>query len=210
MVARSCRAACRDIAARGKRPLFVGGTPFYLKALSSRPLPRPARRRRLRRTLEAEAERRRRRGPARAARGGRSEDRGPASPERCAPSGAGTGSPRPHRPADFVVAATWDTPAFADDPPRSPRPPRSRPWCWNCRASSSTTGSTAGSIRCSRPAGWTKCGACANCPSRSAAKPGKRWVIASLLARSRWGGSRLGRTRWNSSARTPVSSPNGN
>src|SRR5438128_5224760 len=24
---------CRDITARGKRPLFVGGTPFYLKAL---------------------------------------------------------------------------------------------------------------------------------------------------------------------------------
>src|SRR4051794_26020330 len=23
--------ACRDITARGKRPLFVGGTPFYLK-----------------------------------------------------------------------------------------------------------------------------------------------------------------------------------
>ena len=26
-------AACRDITSRGKRPLFVGGTPFYLKAL---------------------------------------------------------------------------------------------------------------------------------------------------------------------------------
>ncbi len=26
-------AACRDIRSRGKRPLFVGGTPFYLKAL---------------------------------------------------------------------------------------------------------------------------------------------------------------------------------
>src|SRR5436309_3745285 len=25
--------ACRDITARGKVPLFVGGTPFYLKAL---------------------------------------------------------------------------------------------------------------------------------------------------------------------------------
>jgi len=27
------QACCRDIAARGKRPLFVGGTPLYLKAL---------------------------------------------------------------------------------------------------------------------------------------------------------------------------------
>jgi len=26
-------AACADITARGKRPIFVGGTPFYLKAL---------------------------------------------------------------------------------------------------------------------------------------------------------------------------------
>jgi tRNA dimethylallyltransferase len=26
-------AACRDVTARGKRPLFVGGTPFYLKSL---------------------------------------------------------------------------------------------------------------------------------------------------------------------------------
>src|SRR5688572_17301478 len=25
--------ACRDVRSRGKRPLFVGGTPFYLKAL---------------------------------------------------------------------------------------------------------------------------------------------------------------------------------
>lgn len=49
--------ACADIRARGKRPLLVGGTPFYLKAvlcgLFDSPPADPA----LRRSLEAEAER---------------------------------------------------------------------------------------------------------------------------------------------------------
>jgi tRNA dimethylallyltransferase len=50
-------AACRDIAARGKRPLFVGGTPFYLKALLHGLFDGPPGDPDLRRRLEAEAER---------------------------------------------------------------------------------------------------------------------------------------------------------
>jgi tRNA dimethylallyltransferase len=50
-------AACRDIAARGKRPLFVGGTPFYLKALLHGLFPSPPADPELRPRLEAEAER---------------------------------------------------------------------------------------------------------------------------------------------------------
>src|SRR6187402_422157 len=49
--------ACRDIVARGKRPLFVGGTPFYLKALLHGLFPGPPGDEDLRRALEAEAER---------------------------------------------------------------------------------------------------------------------------------------------------------
>src|SRR5262245_16903228 len=48
-------AACRHIAARGKRPLFVGGTPFYLKALFYGLFPGPKGDEELRRSLEAEA-----------------------------------------------------------------------------------------------------------------------------------------------------------
>jgi tRNA dimethylallyltransferase len=50
-------AACRAITARGKRPLFVGGTPFYLKALLHGLFPGPPADPGLRRDLEAEAER---------------------------------------------------------------------------------------------------------------------------------------------------------
>lgn len=49
--------ACRDIAARGKRPLFVGGTPFYLKTLLHGLFEGPPGDPELRRELEAEAER---------------------------------------------------------------------------------------------------------------------------------------------------------
>src|SRR5262245_11585820 len=49
--------ACRDIAARGKRPLFVGGTPFYLKALLHGLFPGPPADAELRHALEAEAAR---------------------------------------------------------------------------------------------------------------------------------------------------------
>jgi tRNA dimethylallyltransferase len=49
--------ACADIRARGRRPLFVGGTPFYLKALLCGLFDAPPADPELRRRLEAEAER---------------------------------------------------------------------------------------------------------------------------------------------------------
>jgi tRNA dimethylallyltransferase len=49
--------ACADIVARGKRPIFVGGTPFYLKALLHGLFPGPPADEELRRMLEAEAAR---------------------------------------------------------------------------------------------------------------------------------------------------------
>jgi tRNA dimethylallyltransferase len=48
-------AACADIRSRGKRPLFVGGTPFYLKALLHGLFPAPPVDPTLRAELEAEA-----------------------------------------------------------------------------------------------------------------------------------------------------------
>jgi tRNA dimethylallyltransferase len=50
-------AACADIRSRGNRPLFVGGTPFYLKALLNGLFPAPPVNPTLRADLEAEAER---------------------------------------------------------------------------------------------------------------------------------------------------------
>jgi tRNA dimethylallyltransferase len=49
-------AAVRDIEGRGKTALFVGGTPFYLKALLCGLFPSPPADQELRRRLEAEAE----------------------------------------------------------------------------------------------------------------------------------------------------------
>jgi tRNA dimethylallyltransferase len=49
-------ACCRDIEARGRRPLFVGGTPLYLKALLFGLFDGPPADEALRRRLEAEAE----------------------------------------------------------------------------------------------------------------------------------------------------------
>jgi tRNA dimethylallyltransferase len=48
---------CQEITARGKRPLFVGGTPFYLKALLSGLFDGPPANEQLRRELESQAAR---------------------------------------------------------------------------------------------------------------------------------------------------------
>jgi tRNA dimethylallyltransferase len=48
-------AACADVTARGKRPIFVGGTPFYLKALLHGLFDGPPADAELRKALEAEA-----------------------------------------------------------------------------------------------------------------------------------------------------------
>jgi tRNA dimethylallyltransferase len=50
-------AACADIVSRGKRPIFVGGTPFYLKALLHGLFDGPPADAGLRAALEADAER---------------------------------------------------------------------------------------------------------------------------------------------------------
>ncbi len=48
---------CAEIVSRGKRPIFVGGTPFYLKALLHGLFPGPPAAEELRRALEADARR---------------------------------------------------------------------------------------------------------------------------------------------------------
>jgi tRNA dimethylallyltransferase len=50
-------AACAEVTSRGKRPIFVGGTPFYLKALLHGLFPGPPADEELRRALEDEAAR---------------------------------------------------------------------------------------------------------------------------------------------------------
>jgi tRNA dimethylallyltransferase len=50
-------AACAEVASRGKRPIFVGGTPFYLKALLHGLFPGPPADGELRHALESEAAR---------------------------------------------------------------------------------------------------------------------------------------------------------
>jgi len=53
----AAEAACTEIAARGRRAIFVGGTPFYLKSLLHGLFPGPPADVELRARLEAEAER---------------------------------------------------------------------------------------------------------------------------------------------------------
>jgi tRNA dimethylallyltransferase len=116
--------ACREITARGKRPLFVGGTPFYLKALLHGLFEGPPVDPELRRSLEAEAER-----------GGRT-----ALHARLAAVDPKTAARLHPNDVRRVVRAlevhtltgkpisgwqqTWDTPAFADSPEAAPPPVR--------------------------------------------------------------------------------------
>lgn len=114
--------ACRDIVARGKRPLFVGGTPFYLKALFHGLFPGPPADADLRRTLEAEAVR-----DGNAALHARLAAVDPKTAARLHPNDvrrvvralevhALTGKPI----SDWQQ--TWDTPAFAESPAAVPEP----------------------------------------------------------------------------------------
>jgi tRNA dimethylallyltransferase len=119
-------AACRDITARGKRPLFVGGTPFYLKVLLFGLFPGPPADEELRRALEAEAER-----AGEAALHARLAAVDPKTAARLHPNDVRrvvralevytlTGKPI----SDWQQ--TWDTPTFAANPavvPRSARIP---------------------------------------------------------------------------------------
>jgi tRNA dimethylallyltransferase len=117
-------AVCRDITARGKRPLFVGGSPFYLKALLHGLFSGPPSDEELRRALEAEA----------AASGvavlhARLAEIDTRTAARLHPNDlrrvvralevhALTGKPISE------WQGTWDTPAFAADPSAAPPPIR--------------------------------------------------------------------------------------
>ena len=116
--------ACAEIAARGKRPIFVGGTPFYLKALLHGLFDGPPADAELRKALEAEAER----------------DGNPALHARLATVDPKTAARLHPNDVRRVVRAlevhaltgkpisdwqqTWDTPAFAESAAEVPPPAR--------------------------------------------------------------------------------------
>jgi tRNA dimethylallyltransferase len=117
-------AACADVAARGKRPIFVGGTPFYLKALLHGLFDGPPADTELRHGLEAEALR----------------DGNAALHARLAAVDSKTAARLHPNDVRRVVRAlevhtltgkpisdwqqTWDTPAFAEAPDAAPPPVR--------------------------------------------------------------------------------------
>jgi tRNA dimethylallyltransferase len=116
--------ACRDIGSRGKRPLFVGGTPFYLKALFHGLFPGPPADEELRRSLEVEAER-----DGNVVLHARLVAVDPKTAARLHPNDVRrvvralevhtlTGKPI----SDWQQ--TWDTKSFADDPSTAPPPVR--------------------------------------------------------------------------------------
>ncbi|MCS7020518.1 MAG: tRNA (adenosine(37)-N6)-dimethylallyltransferase MiaA [Gemmataceae bacterium] len=114
--------ACQEILARGRRPLLVGGTPFYLKVLFYGLFPGPPADEKLRRQLEAEAAQQ-----GRAALHARLAQVDPVTAARLHPNDLRrvvralevfllTGQPI------STWQTTWDTPAFASQP----RPPLRR------------------------------------------------------------------------------------
>ncbi|MDB5307194.1 MAG: tRNA ((37)-N6)-dimethylallyltransferase MiaA [Gemmataceae bacterium] len=121
---RKAEEACADIAARGKRPLFVGGTPFYLKALLHGLFPGPPADPDLRRRLEEEA-------------GREGRDRLHARLAAVDPKTAARLHPNDVRRVVRALEVyhltgkpisawqqTWDTPAFADPAAAGPSPAR--------------------------------------------------------------------------------------
>ncbi len=115
-------AACAEISSRGKRAIFVGGTPFYLKALLHGLFPGPPANPELRARLEAEAERDGREGLH-----ARLAVIDPKTAVRLHPNDVRrvvralevfqlTGKPI------SAWQQTWDTPAFAESPEAAPPP----------------------------------------------------------------------------------------
>jgi tRNA dimethylallyltransferase len=118
------RAASRDITSRGKRPLLVGGTPFYLKALLYGLFPGPPADESLRRELEAEAER-----DGKAALHARLAAVDPRTAARLHPNDVRrvVRALEVHALTGKPISAwqqTWDTPAFAASPASAPPPAR--------------------------------------------------------------------------------------
>jgi tRNA dimethylallyltransferase len=114
--------ACRGITARGKRPLFVGGTPFYLKALLHGLFSGPPADDGLRQRLESEAE-----GEGKAALHQRLAAVDPKTAARLHPNDVR----RVVRALEVHILSgkpisdwqqTWDTPAFVANPEKAPPP----------------------------------------------------------------------------------------
>ena len=95
---------CRDIEDRGRRVLFVGGTPLYLKALLHGLFDGPPADEALRRRLTEEAERLGSAGPARPAGRRGPGQRRPSASQRRAPRRPRPGSVAADRPADQRLA----------------------------------------------------------------------------------------------------------
>jgi tRNA dimethylallyltransferase len=116
--------ACADIVARGKRPIFVGGTPFYLKALLHGLFPGPPADEELRRALEAEAAR-----DGNEALHARLAAVDPKTAARLHPNDVRrvVRALEVHTLTGRPISAwqnTWDSPAFAESPESAPPPAR--------------------------------------------------------------------------------------
>lgn len=114
--------ACENITARGKRPLFVGGTPFYLKALLHGLFDGPPVDEELRRTLDAEAER-----DGKVALHARLALVDPKTATRLHPNDVRrvVRALEVHTLTGKPISAwqqTWDTPSFTDTPESAPAP----------------------------------------------------------------------------------------
>src|SRR4051812_24852456 len=115
--------ACADITARGRRPLFVGGTPFYLKTLLHGLFEGPPGDADLRRGLEAEADR-----DGKEALHARLAEADPKTAARLHPNDVRrvVRALEVHRLTGKPISAwqqTWDTAAFAG-PAAAPPPAR--------------------------------------------------------------------------------------
>jgi len=114
--------ACAEIVARGKRPIFVGGTPFYLKALLHGLFPGPPADETLRHSLEAEAAR-----DGNAALHSRLAAVDPKTAARLHPNDLRrvVRALEVHTLTGQPISAwqqTWDTAAFAESPQAAPAP----------------------------------------------------------------------------------------
>jgi tRNA dimethylallyltransferase len=116
--------ACRDITGRGKRPLFVGGTPFYLKALLFGLFDGPPGDPAVRAALEVEAE-----SVGKGALHARLAVVDPKTAARLHPNDVRrvVRALEVHTLTGRPISAwqqTWDTPSFADSPESVPPPAR--------------------------------------------------------------------------------------
>jgi len=194
-------AAVADIERRGKTAMFVGGTPFYLKALLCGLFPSPPADQELRRRLEADA-----------GTGGREalHDRlaavDPASARRLHPNDVRrvvralevwnlTGKP----------ISAWQQQAWWDG--ETPRFRRGSCLVIDVPGRSYTPGSTVGCKRCSRPAGSRRSAGCGRCRDRCRGRRPR--PLGTAKSASSWTGGGRWRTRSPRSSCGRGSSPSG-